>query len=177
MLDISFTNNSPANITPGKPAFIKIDTDKGHLFISTVNPEITPGMRWMVPRMIRWAAGISLKKYKKNIVLPKQYQMTSLFDDSFLKEEAKLKEKLIQGNNHEKVSAMNHLLKMASISAHYWIPGLLFDGDKHIRLSSAEAIVTLELTQAIPKLETIIKYETNKKIPLNHQGTYYFKNK
>ena len=66
------------------PIFISSKCGKGKLFLITAHPETTPGMRWMIPRIIRWLYGKDPVWYDKNIVRTDLFNQQIEFNDEFI---------------------------------------------------------------------------------------------
>lgn len=159
--DVHLQNDAPEGMTPGKPFFINGNCGKGKYFMSIGHPENTPGMRWMLPRMIRWTLGKSLKSYSKSVVRPTIYNSEILFDKALLDVENFCFKQLIYGTEQEKIDSIEKLVLMKSWSARDKLPGLLRDNSKNVRVAAANALLELERTEAIPQLGTIIKLEND----------------
>ena len=86
--DVHEEGNAPAGMTNGKPFFIANQYGKGRVFSSIAHPEATPGMMWMIPRMIRWTLGKPLISYKENTVQPALPQRELLMTTSGLQQES-----------------------------------------------------------------------------------------
>ena len=66
--DVHEEGNAPANMTNNKPFFIGNELGEGRVFSSIAHPEATPGMAWMVPRMLRWTLRLPYKEYSKEAI-------------------------------------------------------------------------------------------------------------
>lgn len=159
--DVHHKEGAPAGMTPGKPLYMTAKVGKGNVFISVGHPETTPGMRWMVPRMVRWTIGKKLIPYPGSVVRPDIYSGEILFDKEMRKQEQDLFQVLIYGKSAEKIAAMETLVKVHSWSARYWFAGLLRDADPGVRLAAAKALVAIEYTSAIEDLKSLIPLETD----------------
>ncbi|MCK5075735.1 MAG: HEAT repeat domain-containing protein, partial [Calditrichia bacterium] len=146
-----------------KPFLLNNKSGKGKVFLTVGHPENTPGMRWIVPRMARWAAGKELIRYSPLVVKPERDSAEVLFDENLRKKESELYSNLIFGNSQEKLKAINKLVEIRSWGAKERITGLLRDNDPEVRLSAAQAIVELEHTAAIKDLQSIYLWEKDLK--------------
>ena len=68
--DVHEEGNAPANMTNGKPFFVANNYGKGRVFSSIAHPEGTPGMMWMIPRMVRWTLNKPFIPYQSSAVRP-----------------------------------------------------------------------------------------------------------
>jgi glutamine amidotransferase-like uncharacterized protein len=86
--DVHEEGNAPKNMTNNKPFFITNSYGKGRIFSSIAHPEATPGMMWMIPRMVRWTLNIPIKEYKSEVVNPDIFNREILMSISDLKQES-----------------------------------------------------------------------------------------
>ena len=89
--DINHKKGYPSGVTPGRTFVYTDKPGKGRIFAIAGHPESTPGIRWMVPRMARWAANSELVSYPAKWVRPEINDHAILFDTDLQKYE-----KLIQ---------------------------------------------------------------------------------
>ncbi|MDY6801251.1 MAG: hypothetical protein SVU94_08515 [Bacteroidota bacterium] len=153
-------SNSPVGI----PFFVTFSSGKGRIFISTVHPEITTGMRWMVPRMVRWVIKRDLVSYDKNVVRPGFFKQEILIDENYRKEIDELNNLLTQGTKDQKIKAMDKLLNSYPWLAAEKVKGLLFDPNDKVRLKAAEFLTKIEYTIAIIDFEKAVKNERKRKV-------------
>lgn len=76
--DVHEEGNAPANMTNGKPFFVANNYGKGRVFSSIAHPEGTPGMMWMIPRMVRWTLNKPFIPYQSSAVRPDLFNHESL---------------------------------------------------------------------------------------------------
>jgi len=132
------------------------------LFIST-QFETTPGMRWVIPRMIRWLQAKSINKYQTNIVRPDLYDSRWFITEQIEKEIDQLKLVLSNGSKNEVLDAID------KVSNYYpWffaedIRPYLIGRNDDLKLMAAEFLVNNEYTLALNDFDTAIKTERNKK--------------
>lgn len=157
--DVHHKEGAPAGMTPGKPSFMTANAGKGKVFLSVAHPETTPGMRWMVPRMVRWVAGMKPVAYSSLVVRPQLYTKEILFGKELRKKQSKLFQALLYGNRKEKIAALQTLVDIHSWSARQWFPGLLRDKDPKVRTAAAKALADIEYTAIIDDLQTITDLE------------------
>lgn len=162
--DVHLKNDAPPGMTPGKPFFLRGDVGKGRFFMAIGHPENTPGMRWMVPRMVRWTLDREPVPYGENVVRPGMYTGEILFDAGRRKQQADMFDRLVHGSAEEKVIAIETLVDIKSFSFRNYLPGMLRDGSSDVRLAAARAVLALERTECIHDLETIIRREQDDKV-------------
>ncbi len=148
----------------GIPLFITAQAGKGKVFITTAHPEITPGMRWMLPRMVRWTIGRDLVSYDKNVVRPGFFKQEIIIDENIRKEIDELIGLLTQGDKNQKIKAMEKLMNTYPWLAAEKVRALLADKDYKVRLKAAEFLTHIEYTLAITDLEKAVKDERKRKV-------------
>ncbi len=160
--DIHLTGGSSPGVTPGKTALLANEAGKGRVFVSAGHPEATPGMRWMVPRMVRWVAGRKIVPYPDQVVRTKRDTAEILFTAERIKLEKQLFWKLVDNNPAEKIAALKKLIALRSRPALRWAIGLLRDTEKDVRLAAAKVLADSEYTPAIDDLKIAIQVEKDK---------------
>ncbi|MGC9374788.1 MAG: hypothetical protein ACP5DQ_07080 [Bacteroidales bacterium] len=153
-------SNSPVDI----PFFVTFPSGKGRIFIATVHPEITTGMRWMVPRMVRWVIDRDLVSYDKNVVRPGFFKQEILMDENYRKEMDELNNLLTSGDKEQKIKAMDKLLNSYPWLAAGKVKELLSDPNEKVRLKAAEYLTKIEYTIAIADLKKAVKTERKRKV-------------
>ncbi|MDA3780225.1 MAG: BPL-N domain-containing protein [Bacteroidales bacterium] len=161
--DVHQKGNAKSGITPGKPYFINTKIGKGKLFVSVGHPESTPGMRWMVPRMVRWVSGKQMISYEGNVIRPNLFSKEVLHNSETDKEIDKLFYQLFDDNNNVQIEAINKLENLRAWSGKKWIPGLLRDNSPKVRERAAKYLADNEITYELPELKSAILAEKNKK--------------
>lgn len=159
--DVHLENGAPAGVLPGKPLFLTAESGKGRVFLSAGHPESTPGLRWIVPRAVRWAARRPSIPYTAAVVRPGLMAAPVLFDEALRKEESALLQKLLYGPEAEKCAAVSRLVQIRSWEGPRWIKGLLRDEEPSVRLCAARALVELERTWALPDVEAAVSAEAS----------------
>lgn len=163
--DVHTVEGTPANMTNNKPFIITSQVGKGKTVSFVGHPENTPGMRWMVPRMVRWMLGKELVSYSESVVRPNIYENEILFTDNLLEVQNRYYEQL-WGNEDEKIEAINGLVNISAWSAKKWIVGLLRDSSAEVRKTTASALVRLERTDFIYDLEVAHALEKDEETKL-----------
>ena len=159
--DVHEEGNAPANMTNAKPFFTGNNYGKGRVFSTIAHPEATPGMRWLIPRMVRWTLSMEYPAYSDNAVRPSLFEKEILFTKDMLKRESACFPIFLYGSAEDKVEALNWLESNVSWDAKRWVQGLLFDSSAAVRTRAAEYIANSEFTYYFPDLRAALKSETD----------------
>jgi len=162
--DIHLTGNSKPGITPGKTALLLNKAGKGKAFVVIGHPEATPGMRWMIPRMVRVVADKKLITYPESIVRPNRYSKPILFDRELSRKESRLFWKLVGVVKKDKIDALKELVEMRSRPVLRWAIGLLRDDFAEVRIYASQILAEAEYTPSIEDMEVACKNEEDKKV-------------
>ncbi|MCH4896916.1 biofilm PGA synthesis protein PgaB [Marinilabiliaceae bacterium JC040] len=160
MSDVHIVEGTPANMTNNRPFVTMTECGKGRVATFVGHPECTAGMRFMVPRMIRWTLKKKLISYNAKVVRPWIYEKEILYT----KEQKALMYKYynqLRGDKSAVIEGIDKLVKMSPWSLKKWLPGLLRHNDGDVRIKAGKALVEIERTDAIPDFEAAIKIETN----------------
>lgn len=158
--DVHTVEGTPSNMTNNRPFIIITNVEKGKTASVVGHPENTPGMRWIIPRLVRVVAGKELIPYPTNVVRPKIYTQEILFTKEINKKQAIAFATMIK-SKEEKLTAMQDIVEICSWSAKKWIPPMIRDNDFDVRLLAAQLTVYLERTDAIPDLKAAVMNESN----------------
>jgi hypothetical protein len=162
--DVHLTGNAPAGMTPGKPFLLCQEVGKGRVFACAGHPEGTAGMRWIVPRMARWAAGGSLVAYSADVVRPSLNGAEIMHRDSL---ETSLFWKLFDAGAETRMSALQKLVEMRYRNGVRWAVGMLRDTVANVRSCAVQVLAENEHTAAIPDIEAAIRAETDTRCKTN----------
>lgn len=138
--DVHEEGNAPENMTNAKPFFVANRYGKGRVFSSIAHPEATPGMMWMIPRMVRWTLGMPLVAYKQEVVQPELFNREQLMSPDDLRQESDCFQILLSGESSQKIAALDWLEGHHSWDAKRWVQGLLYDESSSVRIRAAEYI-------------------------------------
>lgn len=159
--DVHEEGNAPANMTNNKPFFIANSYGKGRIFSSIAHPEATPGMMWLIPRMVRWTLNKPLITYKQEAVQPAMFNRELLMSRNDLQQEADYFQTLLQGTDEQKITALDWLEAQHSWDAKRWIQGLVYDASPTIRIRAAEYIANTHYLPYLPDLRAAYQTETD----------------
>ncbi len=154
--DVHLTGNSSPGMTPGKPMFIRQEAGRGRLFASAGHPEGTAGMRWIVPRMVRWAARREPVSYAPEVVRPARDTAEVFHDDGL---EAELFWRILDESPAIRMEALRRLADLRYRNGARWSIGCLRDGDPAVRALAASILREDEYTAAVPDIEAAANVE------------------
>lgn len=164
--DVHTVPGTPAGMTNNRPFITIAQIGEGMTASVVGHPESTPGMRWIIPRLVRVITGYEIVKYDTHIVKPDLYNKEILYTSERLTKLYELYSDLFK-TKEEKLAAMQELVNMSAWTAKEWIPPMIRDEDFEVRLLAAKLTVFLERTDAIQDLEAAVKLETD---PENKQS-------
>ena len=157
--DVHEEGNAPANMTNNRPFFIANEYGKGRVFSSISHPEATPGMMWMIPRMVRWTLRMPVVAYSKRVVNPDLYNREILMTKDDLRKERGYYRTFLYGSPNEKIAALDWLQACRSWDAKRWVQGLLFDNSPAVRERAARFIAETDYLPFLSDLEAACKVE------------------
>ncbi len=157
--DIHITKDAPAGMTPGKPFLLCEEAGKGRVFACAGHPESTPGMRWIVPRMVRWAAKKPMVAYATEAVRPERENREILHSDEL---EAEMFWQLCDTSATKQEDALKTLVDSRYRNGIRWAMGLLRDTHPDVRMAAARVLAEAEYTAAIPDLEAAVAVEKDR---------------
>ncbi len=146
------------------PMIITSKHGKGKIIITNANPESTPGMRWMIPRMVRWSINKKFISYNNNVFRPDLLVNEVNLDNELKSKIEKLLIQLDEGKKDEIISAMDELQEIYPWIAAEKVRSLLIEKNDDIKLRAAKYLVDIEYTIVIDDLKKLIKSERRKKV-------------
>jgi len=163
--DVHTVEGTPANMTNNRPFVVAAEVGKGRVASFVGHPECTPGMRWMLPRMVRWTCNKELISYPENVVRPDFFKNEIIYTKDINDLQTKYHNQL-SGSRAEKIEGVEKVIDLACWSSKKWIPGLLRDKDAMVRVKASWALIQLERTDAIPDLEAAVMTETDANVKI-----------
>ena len=157
--DVHEEGNAPANMTNNRPFFIANEYGKGRVFSRISQPEATPGMMWMIPRMVRWTLRMPVVAYSKRVVNPDLYNREILMTKDDLRKERGYYRTFLYGLPNEKIAALDWLQACRSWDAKRWVQGLLFDNSPAVRERAARFIAETDYLPFLSDLEAACRVE------------------
>jgi len=158
--DVHTIEGSPSNMTNNRPFITLTEAGKGKVVSIIGHPESTPGMRWMIPRLVRVVLDRELVSYSSAVLRPEIHQQELLFTKEQREKQSMAYENL-WGSKEEKLQAMQELVDMSAWSAKKKIPPMLRDEHVEVRYLAAQLTVFLERTDALEDLEAAVLIESN----------------
>jgi len=172
--DIHPDNFAPEGFTPGKTFLLNEEIANGRVFLCAGHPESTPGMRWMVPRMIRWVCKSELVDYNPKWIRPELNDSAILFDSNLRKYEKNVFWKLFSPDANEQIKAMDDLYALRSRPAVRWSIGLLRSNNAETRKHAAELLKKTEYSDALADLIEAYNVEQNTEVKASMKTTIDF---
>lgn len=164
--DVHEEGNAPANMTNGKPFFVSNSYGKGRVFSSIAHPEATPGMMWMIPRMVRWTLDKPLISYKEVAVQPSLFNRELLMTEDDLQQETNCFQTLLNGDSIRKIAALDWLQAHHSWDAKRWVQGLLYDASPDVRIRAARYITETHYLPFLPNLRVAYQSERDEAVKM-----------
>jgi glutamine amidotransferase PdxT len=159
--DIHAVPGTPSGITPGKTFMLTQKIGKGKIFIIGGHAESTPGMRWMVPRMVRFLFDGKIVKYPDKWIHPEINDSAIMFTPKLQKIEKNYFWNLLNDTPQVRIEAMKKLHALRSRPAVRWTMGMLRDNNPQVRQTAAFILEKCEYTAALPDIKQAIKNEKN----------------
>lgn len=158
--DVHEQGDAPKNMTNNKPFCIGNKYGEGRVFSCIAHPEATPGMMWMIPRMVRWTLDKPIAGYAENVIDPTIFNKEILMSIADLRQESRCFRTFLYGTADEKIAALDWLQSKHSWDAKRWIQGLLYDGDAEVRVRAAQYIADIHYLHYLPDMRAA--YQTEK---------------
>lgn len=182
--DVHVEGNAPAGMTPHRPFFYQSTYGKGKVFSSVGHPEATPGMQWMLSRMIHSVCPNG-KKVQPQLptayIQPNMYERELLMDGARREKEENVYRQLLAGNAEERIAGMRWIGDMLSWDGKRWLQGMLFDSEPAVRAEAANVMARCLYRYYLPDLKAALKSESDKDVRevLRQaigilEGKYYF---
>lgn len=163
--DVHLIEGTPSNMTNNRPFITFTEAGKGKVVSIIGHPESTPGMRWMIPRLVRVVLDKKRISYSDAVIRPEIHQKEILFTKELREKQSKAYEHL-WGTKEEKLKAMQDIVDMNAWSAKKKIPPMMRDENPEVRLLAAKLTVYLERTDALEDLESAVLIEKDPKVKL-----------
>ncbi len=148
--------------TAGKAFLIFAGAGKGRVVLSAGHPEATRGLKWMVPRMVRWAAGRPLVPYPERTRRLPRGARPFLFDRKLSKQAKGFFWKLLGGDEKETLGALAGLEALGGNKACLWVSGLLRDESPKVRAGAARFLEKFEFLPGLRDLGGALAVEKDK---------------
>ncbi len=162
--DVHEEGNAPVNMTNNKPFFTINQYGEGRVFSCIAHPEATPGMMWMIPRMVRRTLDKPILEYSENVMDPDIFKKEILMSYADLRQESGYFRTFLYGTAEEQIAALDWLQAKHSWDAKRWIQGLLFDGDAKVRVRAAKYIADIHYITYLPDMRAAYKSEKDEAV-------------
>ena len=172
--DIHPDNKSPEGITPGRTFLLEENYGEGKVVVVAGHPESTPGMRWIVPRMARRAAGSELVSYNQKWIRPEINDEAIIFDAELNGLEKENFWKLFEENPENQIVAMDKLLSLRSRPGVRYNIGLLRSDSPEVRKHAANLLMQTEYSAALNDLKQALTIEKDPSVKLQLEETIEF---
>lgn len=165
--DVHVEGNAPSNMTNNRPFFYLTSYEKGKVFSVVGHPEATPGMQWMIAKMVHTV--VAPEKNHPAMIASKWINPT-LFEKEILmtaerrKTENELFKTLLYGDSKSKTEAIQWIEEVLSWDGKRWLQGLLFDSDKAVRLQATLTIRKGMYHYYLSDLKIAYQNEKDKKV-------------
>lgn len=146
------------------PVIIKAMCGNGKLVMSNLHPELTPGMRWMIPRMVREVLNKERISYNRKVFRPNLFDKELSLDEDLNQKSEKLLSVLDNGKKDEVIDAMDELQGLYPRIAAEKVRSMLLKKNDAIKLRAAQFLVEIEYTLALDDLNEAIKSERSRKV-------------
>jgi len=146
------------------PVLINAMCGNGKLVMSNLHPELTPGMRWMIPRMVRWTFNKERTSYNRKVFRPNLFDKELSLDEDLNQKSEQLLSVLDNGKKDEVIDAMDELQGLYPRLAAEKVRSLLLKKNDAIKLRAAKFLVDIEYTLALDDLNEAIKSERRRKV-------------
>ncbi len=163
LLDTAGVEIVASNLEGNIPLVVTTKSGNGKIAMLNVNAETTPGMRWMIPRMVRWSTNKEYVWYDKNIFRPELFNEQVIIDDELNTKLKELISKLDSGKKDDIIDAMDELEQIYPWAAAEKVRSLLIEKNGDIKLRAAKYLVNIEYTVAVEDMKKIIKNERSRK--------------
>lgn len=151
--DVHTEGGAPSNMTNGRPFIIGDEVGRGRVMACIAHPEATPGMQWMIPRMVRWTLRSAIEPYGSEIVNPRLAGRECLMTEEMLQREKAAFKIFLYGTAEDKVAALTWLRSVVSWDAKRWVQGLLYDEAPRVRAAAAEYVAWMGYTRYLPDVK------------------------
>jgi glutamine amidotransferase-like uncharacterized protein len=147
--------------TPGKPWMVISPEDSPvRVVLSSGHPELTPGARYFVPRLVRWLVRRDIVSYD-DYMNPRKYRAEYMFDKAWAAGREAAISILRNSDNPDEVEVAMKQIAGEIFEAHWYIPGFLRSWHARLRRLAADLIVDGQMFWTRKDLETALERETD----------------
>ncbi len=136
--DVHVEGNAPADMTNGKSFLYIAEYGKGKTASVVGHPEATPGMQWMISKMVHKVSPRAVEpRLNRKFIDPSKFGQEILMTAERRQKESESFQTFLYGSDEAQLLALDWLMQNNSWDAKRWIQGLLFDKRPEMRRSVA----------------------------------------
>lgn len=158
--DVHVEGNAPSGMTNGKSFLYISDYGDGKTASVVGHPEATPGMQWMISRLVH---KVSPRKVESDLpekfIDPHKFDREILMTDERRTTESDAYDILLYGSEREQLTTLEWLMTHNSWSAKRWIQGLIFDQNPIVRKAASEWVSWAMYCTYLPDLKVAYDVE------------------
>lgn len=165
--DVHVEGNAPSNMTNNKPFFYLTEYGQGRVFSVVGHPEATPGMQWMIAKMVHTVVAKDKDvspKIDSKLINPSLFNREILMTSERREKENQVFKTLLYGDKISKIKGIEWIGEVNSWDGKRWLQGLLFDCDKDIRMHATKAISSCMYRYYLPDLHVALKNEKDTEV-------------
>lgn len=160
--DVHVEGDAPANMTNGKSFLYISDFGEGKTASVVGHPEATPGMQWMISKLVHWVSSREVEPaLNPKFVDPTKFGKEILMTSERRQKESDCFKSFLYGGDEEQLLALDWLMQNNSWDAKRWIQGLLFDTRQDMRHSVAKWLGWAMYRMYLPDLQVAHDNEIN----------------
>lgn len=160
--DVHVEGNAPSNMTNDKTFLYIAQYGDGHTASVVGHPEATPGMQWMISRLVHKVSTKAVEgKLNPNFIEPNKFGQEILMTAERRELESQAFQTFLYGSPEERLNALDWVMQHNSWDAKRWIQGLIFDESPEVRSSAARWIGWAMYRTYLPDLEVAYSLEPN----------------
>lgn len=163
--DVHVEGNAPVDMTNGKSFLYIAQYGKGKTASVVGHPEATPGMQWMISKMVHGVAPRQVEpQLNSKFVDPSKFGQEILMTEERRQKESESFQTFLYGSTEAQLKALDWLMQHNSWDAKRWIQGLIFDKRPEIRLAVANWLGWSLYRMYLPDLEIAHDKETEPEV-------------
>ena len=163
--DVHVEGNAPSDMTKGKSFLYIAQYGKGWTASVVGHPEATPGMQWMLSRLVHKVSPRQMaSELPAKFIDPSKFGKELLMTEERRQAEGEAFQTFLYGDEEAKLAAINWLMQHNSWDAKRWIQGLIFDASPAVRKRVAEWISWAMYRTYLPDLEVAYNVESEPEV-------------
>lgn len=163
--DVHVEGNAPSGMTNGKSFLYIAQYGKGRTASVVGHPEATPGMQWMISRLVHKVSPKEIESgLSEKFIAPDKFGREILMTSERRDLESKAFQTFLYGNSEERLAALDWVMQHNSWDAKRWVQGLIFDESPEVRGRVAHWIGWAMYRTYLPDLQIAYSKETVAKV-------------